>query len=655
MVPWVDINPKRFITQTKLESNSWDKFKDPNGSSWVNRLIHGDSLCGMASLVKSGWANQIQMIYFDPPFGIEFDATFDLAGERLEGYQDRWDNGLASYLEYMRQRLVLCRELLNSTGSIFVQIGEANMHYVRCLLDEIFGLDNFISVITFRTAVSTNNIKSVADYLLWYAKDQTQMKRKQLYTERSEENLAGTFTYFDKDPKTGQNRAYKPQEIVTRIKSSKHQSPKIFPIQIENQSYLPPEDFEWKWEEPAMKNLVNLGRIAVINNKLYGKRFIDDFPDMLLTNIWIDTSTSTFAARKHYTVKTNPKVIRRCIAATTDYGDIILDPTCGSGTTAYVAEEMERRWVTFDTSPSAIMLALSWLICTCYPVYHHRSDPEDIIYQTLPQFSLSDLAHQRPLKQAIRFDLPKILKKEGRIAAPFQIFQLEYNAADISFDRNKFATFLVTMLEKNGVFSNDGSSMLIKNLLFKRMISIDAHQIDLWNASINEKEGIIAILPPLVLNQEMLSKILSHIKSSFEEDCSVWICSVNFSPDCRKVQDEWNSQKQNVPLELILIHPDLLMSELSHGVHPEAFRLLNPVHKIQNGAINGLWGYSAESSIPHVVKLYIPFYTNFISKTLISDLGTPLDQSINASLGKYVKIPSLKTPFCIDKRGTWYF
>ena len=368
-VPKTHLKPQFSFYMALHSSDKGEQIKNISNTE-KNRIIHADSLLGMASLIDEGYANHVQMIYIDPPFGIGYKAAHSVDGEHSEGYLDAWKDGLAGYLGYLRDRLALCRDLLTPTGSIFVQIGEENIHYVRCLLDEIFGMENSVSLITFRTAISTNNIQGVADYLIWFAKDRKQLFRRKLFVDRPTENIEKTFTYKDQEADSGSGLNFKPQELVMRIKPRKGElSPRTFQINHNGHKYHPPVGFEWKFPKEALDKLVQEGRIAVINGKLYGKRYLDDFPAMLLTNIWTDTSTSTFAAKKHYTVHTNPKVIERCLAMTTRPGDLVLDPTSGSGTTAFCAEKLQRRWIVFDTSPSAVLSTMAMVLGNTYPSY----------------------------------------------------------------------------------------------------------------------------------------------------------------------------------------------------------------------------------------------------------------------------------------------
>jgi adenine-specific DNA-methyltransferase len=323
---------------------------------WANRLILGDSLLVMNSLlVKEGMAGKVQMIYVDPPYGIKYASNFqpridrrdvkdkdeDLTHEpeQIKAYRDTWTLGIHSYLTYLRDRLLLCRELLSESGSIFVQINDENLHLVRCLLDEVFGRENFVAVVAFQTAASQNTttIPRLFDYLLWYGRDIAQLKVRPLYRDRTEAELLGTFDRIEPG-----GRRYKSAELKTD-------------------------------DELQKSRLREAGRLT--EDGKYTKRYPEDFSVIRLYNVWDDTVMSTYSKEKVYAVQTNTKVIERCILMTTDPGDLVFDPTCGSGTTAYCAEKWGRRWITCDTSRVALAIARQRLMTAKFDYYELR-DPE---------------------------------------------------------------------------------------------------------------------------------------------------------------------------------------------------------------------------------------------------------------------------------------
>jgi adenine-specific DNA-methyltransferase len=345
--------------------------------NWVNRLILGDSLLVMNSLlVKEGMSGKVQMIYMDPPYGIKYSSNFqpridhrdvkdkdeDLTHEpeQIKAYRDTWQLGIHSYLTYLRDRLLLCRELLHESGSIFVQINDENLHLVRCLLDEVFGRENFVAVIAFQTAANQNTqrLQRLFDYLLWYARNIEELKVRKLFRERTDEEVRTVFPRMDLE-----GRRFKASDVSARSS-----------------------------EEVARFRAAE--RLTVENRAMM---FPDDFPVTEIHNVWDDTVFGHAKAKeKIYAVQTNTKVIERCILMTTDPGDLVFDPTCGSGTTAYCAEKWGRRWITCDTSRVALAIARQRLMTAKFD-YYELKDPSrgpagGFIYEVVPHITLESIA-----------------------------------------------------------------------------------------------------------------------------------------------------------------------------------------------------------------------------------------------------------------------
>jgi len=360
---------------------------------WANRLILGDSLLVMNSLlVKEGMAGKVQMIYIDPPYGIKYSSNFqprvdrrdvkdkdeDLTHEpeQIKAYRDTWKLGIHSYLTYLRDRFLLSRELLTESGSIFVQINDENLHLVRSLLDEVFGRENFVAVVAFQTAASQNTttIPRLFDYLLWYGRDVAQLKVRTLYRDRTESELLGTFDRVE----LGGGR-YKSAELKTD-------------------------------DELQKIRLQEAGRLT--DDGEYTKRYPEDFSVIRLHNVWDDTVMSTYSKEKLYAVQTNTKVIERCILMTTDPGDLVFDPTCGSGTTAFCAEKWGRRWITCDTSRVALAIARQRLMTAKYDYYElmepSRGPSGGFIYETVPHITLESIAKNTEIDTIAAKYQPKI-------------------------------------------------------------------------------------------------------------------------------------------------------------------------------------------------------------------------------------------------------
>jgi len=359
--------------EKKLDFYSHDSGSQPK---WTNRMILGDSLLVMTSLAeKEGLKGQVQTIYFDPPYGIKFGSNWQVSTrkrdvkdgkaedatrqpEQVRAFRDTWQLGIHSYLAYLRDRLVTARDLLTENGSVFVQIGDENVHLVRSVMDEIFGSENIVSFITAAKTTGTTGrlLPNTADYLLWYAKDVEQVKYRSLYHTKRLGGQGGEM-YTLVELADGSRRRLLPKEIedpslipsggkVCRLADLT--SPRVregrsgyYPIKINGKDYLPRKG-EWKTHRDGIERLRLASRLALSGDTPAYVRHIDDFPAFAINNIWDDIGAAT---DKVYVVQSGLKMVERCLLMTTDPGDLVLDPTCGSGTTAYVAEQWGRRWI----------------------------------------------------------------------------------------------------------------------------------------------------------------------------------------------------------------------------------------------------------------------------------------------------------------------
>lgn len=426
------IHPQAIIEDVKQQAKAdtppaqLDLFADFNGiqfedlidfyhhqSNWANRMILGDSLLTMVSLAeKEGLKGKVQMVYIDPPYGIKFNSNWQVSTrkrdvkdgkaedatrqpEQIRAFRDTWELGIHSYLSYWRDRLVAARELLTETGSVFVQIGDENIHLIRCLMDEVFGADNFISILTVeKTSGFTESlIASVTDYILWYGKDKQLTKYRQLFYDKSVggEGASG-YTYIESHDGSErrsitkeemQNPGLIPQgwrPCFLGALTSQGASPNSkIPLRFRDKNYFPGPDRHWTTSVEGLQRLVKIDRIAPRGKALAFLRYIDDFPLYPITNVWRDTGGGGFIREERiYVVQTATKVIERCMLMCTDPGDLVLDPTCGSGTTAYVAEQWGRRWITIDTSRVALALARTRLMTGRFPYYLLADSPEGV-------------------------------------------------------------------------------------------------------------------------------------------------------------------------------------------------------------------------------------------------------------------------------------
>lgn len=439
-----------------------------HNADWRNRLIQGDSLLVMNSLLqREGMAGRVQMIYIDPPYGIKYGSNWQmklnnrdvkdndesLSGEpeMIKAFRDTWELGIHSYLSYLRDRLVLARELLTESGSCFVQISDDNVHLVRNLMDEVFGSENFVSQIVYKKTSGAGSpsvltsIASVQDYIIWYAKDKSQYKFRKLtmpkifgaegsdaykmielsngrrLTIKQYEIESNTNFEYDKRPKN--SRVFRLGDLTSQTNSS------YYPIIFEGKTYLPSTTRGWRTGEEGMKRVIAANRVVATKNTLSYVLYFEDYPRMDLNTLWADVSSSV-GGDKLYVVQSGVKPIQRCMLMTTDPGDLVLDPTCGSGTTAYVAEQWGRRWITIDTSRIALNIAKKRLTTAVFPYYElfdkeHGNIRQGFVYKTVPHITLKSLANDLEPDEEILYDQPKEDKKKMRVAGPFTVETLQ--------------------------------------------------------------------------------------------------------------------------------------------------------------------------------------------------------------------------------------
>ena len=423
---------------------------------WSNRLVAGDSLLVMNSLLeKEGMAGKVQMVYIDPPYGIKYGSNFqpfvnkrdvkdgkdeDLTAEpeQIRAFRDTWELGIHSYLTYLRNRLLLACELLTESGSIFVQISDENVHHVREICDEVFGGDNFVSLIPFRKKLmplGSKTLETMVDYLVWYSKDIKKFisKYKQLFIDQEIEGKSDWCNYELPDGSRNKmtteeinNHKLLPKEA--RVFKLFYQKPPTyseqnsFPIEFRGELVYPPKNWCWVTNKIGMEKLIKLNRMEKSGATLSFVSYIDDFPYIKLTNIWNDTMGSQ---NKLYVVQTAEKVLQRCVLMTTDPGDLVFDPTCGSGTTAFVAEQWGRRWITCDTSRVALTLAKQRLMTAVFD-YYELAHPQEGVgsgfnYKTVPHVTLKSIANNEPPGTETLYDQPLVDRKKHRVSGPFTV------------------------------------------------------------------------------------------------------------------------------------------------------------------------------------------------------------------------------------------
>ena len=429
-----------------------------HNADWRNRLIQGDSLLVMNSLLqREGMAGRVQMVYIDPPYGIKYGSNWQmklnnrdvkdndesLTGEpeMIKAFRDTWELGIHSYLSYLRDRLVLARELLTESGSCFVQISDDNVHLVRNLMDEVFGSENFVSLIPFRKKLmplGAKTLECMCDFIIWYAKDLNQIKYRQLYY-KSLPKIESRWTNVELP--NGKRRKLSKEEAnnlsllpigskVYRLVSQRAPSfseTNVYDFEFNGKIYSSPKGGCWVTTKEKLQKLADANRLEEEGGSLSYVYFHEDFPYSKINNFWIDTSP---VQGKEYTVQTSILPIQRCILMATDPGDLVLDPTCGSGTTAYVAEQWGRRWITIDTSRIALNIAKKRLTTAVFP-YYELFDKENgnirqgFVYKTVPHITLKSLANDLEPDEEILYDQPKEDKKKIRVAGPFTVETLQ--------------------------------------------------------------------------------------------------------------------------------------------------------------------------------------------------------------------------------------
>lgn len=433
-------------------------------NGWQNRLILGDSLQVMNSLLEyEGMGGQVQMVYMDPPYGVKFggnfqpfvrkrdvkdgdDNAFSREPEMVKAYRDTWELGVHSWLTYMRDRLLLAREMLTESGSCFVQISDENVHLVRCVMDEIFGKDNFVRMIAYKTTSNLGGkyLSADGDYLAWYAKSRERMKYYPLFLPKSPETSGASEYVYGEFP-SGKSGRLSYDEIkdtpagvrLFRIDTLTSQSggeTTQFPYDFEGQTFSVKRG-GWKTNLEGMRKLEAAGRLVKRSTSLNYKRYLDDFPVYPLSGSWHDTAIAGWSEGKIYAVQTARRVIQRCILMTTDPGDLVFDPTCGSGVTAFVAEQWGRRWITIDVSRVPLTLARQRLLTATYPYYQLKDEQRgpsggfsyarrqnkkgEEVGGIVPHITLKSIANDEPPPEEVLVDKPEVERNVTRVTGPF--------------------------------------------------------------------------------------------------------------------------------------------------------------------------------------------------------------------------------------------
>lgn len=565
--------------------------------NWQNRMILGDSLLVMNSLLeKEGMRGKVQTVYMDPPYGIKFGSNWQVSTrnrdvknnkvedfirqpEQVKAFRDTWELGIHSYLSYLRDRLIAARELLNESGSCFVQISDENVHLVRNIMDEVFGIENYCAVIAFvkTTSQTAELLASVSDYILWYAKDKTQIKYRQLFSARDRvEAIQKTY-----------QKAELPDGSIRNLRASEIDNPDTIPAdwkifsygdlvsQSGSESTRKPFDFDgktfvprsggWKTNPAGLARLAAAGRLGYSGTTLLFKRYIDDFPYREINAFWEDTKISGFfkTEEKIYVVQTAIKVIQRCILMTTDPGDIVLDPTCGSGTTATVAEQWGRRWITIDTSRVALALARTRLMTAKYPFYKLKEEGHisaGFEYETVPHVTLKSLANDEEPETEVLYDKPLENKKVVRVAGPFTVESLSpHRVSDeqemVSTER--FVNIVVENLLKAGVQTGEkGARVEFVNLDILPS-GPEVQAVGEYKTKGGMKKAAVAIGPEFGSVDDDFIRDAMEVASRFAD--LLVVAATSFDASAHSVSGDGTSPLQIMKVK---INPDLSMGDL---------------------------------------------------------------------------------------------
>ncbi|MGO9814999.1 MAG: site-specific DNA-methyltransferase [Isosphaeraceae bacterium] len=610
------------------QGTMFDLFGDPQHSiidqitrayeyqdGWVNRLILGDSLVVMNSLLRyESLGGQVQLVYVDPPYGIRYGSNFqpfvrqrDVAHgdddnmtrepEMVQAYRDTWAYGLHSYLTVIRDRLLIARDLLCDSGSIFVQICDENLHHLREVLDEVFGADNFISVVTFAktSGATSDELGNVSDFLLWYAKDKSRVKYRQLYSKKDLSELTeGNYDCVELPDGSWRRMTASEKADISKISSAhkvfmagaitSSRPPGDFPVRFRGKTYRPSSGY-WKTGESGFAALIEADRVVDVNGKLRYRRYFSDFPYSPISNLWTDTTTGTYTEQKIYVVQTSIRTIQRCMLMATDPGDLVLDPTCGSGTTAYVAEQWGRRWITIDTSRVPLALARQRLLTGTFAYYQladeKRGPSGGFVYKRkqnnrgdevggiVPHVTLKSIANNEHPDEEILVDRPEVepgitrvsgpFTLEGTIPPPVETQENPDGSVGVSTGCDgKFADRMLEVLRKSPLLRLEGNrSVTLKNIRPPaKSLSLSAEAIQTGE---EDKPVAFAFGPENgAVTETLVHQALRE--ANMKGYAHVYVIGFAIQPNARKLIDDAGAM--GVPATYVQATPDLIMGDL---------------------------------------------------------------------------------------------
>ena len=595
-------------------------------ANWSNRMILGDSLQVMASLAeKENLRGKVQMVYLDPPYGIDFKSNWQLLTgstnvsdgkaehvtrevEQIKAFRDTWSDGINSYLSYLRDRLVVARDLLTESGSVYVQIGDQNVHRVRDVLDEVFGDSNFVSLITVKkTSTGTGAfLAGVADYILWSAKNIDTLKYRPLFKTKAIGGAgADAYRYLElqdgtRRPATQLERAnpaqapdrsrfFRPSPLTSDStgREKGEGAASWFTVEFDGQPFRPTIKVRWKTNEQGMERLRAANRLVATGKTLNYVRFLDDFPAFPINNLWDDTQSGS-GMDKIYVVQTNRKVLERCMLMSTDPGDLVIDPTCGSGTTAFVAEEWGRRWITTDTSRVALALARQRIMGAKFPFYS-LADQNDMhkgfVYESVPHIKLEtitrnpdikpgmsrteiDAAIKRNSEVELLYDRPEEDRRKIRVSGPFTVESLSPHStvapvrssseeAGIEDDGSAFEKSIVDNLLKAGVQNGRKA----ERLLFESLTPFAGEYIQAEGVQRETEQRVAVSIGPRygTVDAEWVRKAAREATRGLGFDLLL-VCAFSFAPQAGKAMEEFAIGR--VRVLLVRMNSDLAMGDV---------------------------------------------------------------------------------------------
>lgn len=602
------IDPRRIIETVKKEVQAptqmslFEVQKKPlreaiefykHKENWSNRLIAGDSLLVMNSLLeKEGMGGKVQMLYFDPPYGIKYKSNFqpftnkkdvdagnkdeDLTSEpeMIKAFRDTWELGIHSYLTYVRDRLLLAKALLHESGSVFMQISDENVHHVRELMDEIFGTDNFVAQIIFQKTggFTPSTLSTIEDYIIWFAKDKKKIKFRPLFHYEElppindpnyswlelEDGSIRRMTSDEKNRKVNipsKARIFRHGPLNSQGSSNTPQE-----FEFEGKIYLPAKNRHWTVSPEDLKKVAKKNLIVRSGNDLAFKLFWDFNPAKIISNIWLDTQSGGFNDPKVYVVQTTTKTIQRCILMATDPGDLVLDITCGSGTSAFVSENWGRRWITCDTSRVALTLTKQRLMTANFDYFQLAHPGEGVgsgfIYKKVPHITLKSIANNDTPPQENLIDQPVLDNKKTRVTGPFTFEAVPAPVAksfeDIEND---------TTIESDNSISRSGETLrqnnwideLLKSgvrgksgghILFTRMESLNGTRFLQAHGETKEdnpKRVVVCFGPEHApLEQRTVEMALEEARTLKPKPEIILFCAFHFDSEARKDIEETN-------------------------------------------------------------------------------------------------------------------